>query len=92
MKKPKNQIFQELKEVKFSPYKFILDEAENLRELRSALAYNYSKYTCFERQSSERKMFLGEVYFPSEETIKRRLYVLEILAEQFGYNLERLTW
>jgi len=94
MKKPKNQIFNLMKSNEaFNPYLWILKDAENLRELRSSIAYNYSKYTCLKRQDHlGRKHFLGEVYFTDADMIKRRLFMLEQIAQEFGYDINRLTW
>jgi hypothetical protein len=92
--KTKTQLFNELKALQgFSIVSHkAVKESENVRELKSSIAYYYSKYTCLASQTGERRYFLGDVFFPRDEHLKSQLIRLNEIAKFMGYEIEKLTW
>lgn len=92
--KTKTQLFNELKSL--NGFNILnhraVQESENVRELKNALAYYYSKYECLARQTGERKFFLGEIYFTSSKICNSQLLQLNEIAKFMGYDIKTLTW
>ena len=92
--KTKTQLFNELKAlqgINVLNHKAV-KESENIRDLKNSLAYYYAKYTCLKSQSGERKYFLGDVSFASEQFCKSQILQLKEISKYMGYEIEKLTW